>query len=1096
MKSSIKSVELLKNIIIFDGGLLKVPNDFIKDHDYVVKLLKDINELLIDLTKISDKGYVNDHNINLPILNWLLNEYNLVEPKLKSPSLVYSVQLNMLCYNLVLLWLFKIVLILDDWYSIEYINQEKTDLKADITTLHKAILRLIDPKYRLKISNKGLSVVLNSVVGYDSEYELESCVKMTNRLLSIQLAGSTGMVLKVPIVDNELVKRDIKIDKLSVVCYNSIDEIIFDIRGMLYKENDKFLTNLLTKLSVISNIESVLVGDYKLFLFPRSGVKTIIKYLSEYSSKDLIDDSDSLNHDNHEKSLYNLIELLNDICGDKEMSSKLSNSITKSSNKHSSRITYRSGNLRLSVTINKILYICMHESSADLSVLKDFNVFKENMDIVSRSFVTINKPLIIEGCSSKIHIRDTILIAPMGAKSLAGVGNIYGDGYRKIDIGNYRGSMRKLLEDNKELFEKYALQDSIITHKHACSMETLNFSVGKIGVPLTISGIGKSYVLKEWLKNDYKGYQPRDGLVLGNLASLTTPKGARSVGISNFIIPFVSSYRGGRNESFMYGIDHIKEKRSWIDYDLTSCYTTVMSILGQPDYNNAVHIHNETVKRMSTEDLILNYIVLDVEFKFKNTVKYPCIPTRVDDDIDIYPREGRSTITGSEYLVARSMGCFLHVKSGVMVPFIKYNKKDKVLSISTYNGPFMNIVKTLQRKRRDYPKKSFYNYMYKEIGNSIYGQIAMGISGKKSFDIKTKSHVSIQGGILANPILSSYITGFTRALIGECLNNIQQLNGKIVSVTTDGFITDINDLENKMLSLCKDNINCLKLYRDVRRFLTTFEEDSKSEINENALEIKNIEVLGIISCKTRAQLGFSDGGISALSGFQTRNLDKSFLIKEISSLFIDNNRVFEFIQTGLRSANDIYKHGGHVVQKHSDRSFSIEYDNRRRILDNSDSIYNNVILLDSLPWQRVTDYGKIRILKNAISKPVYNKHFVGSSSKSYKSYIETSVRGFIKACLSDINNRYGIPVGYFKGYKSIIDFVYGYKPARVVKLSLSSVSRLKNRNTISRTVPRTVENEMFISYIKETFSDFDDDRFFKELSIESTRLKKELRNKV
>ena len=45
------------------------------------------------------------------------------------------------------------------------------------------------------------------------------------------------------------------------------------------------------------------------------------------------------------------------------------------------------------------------------------------------------------------------------------------------------------------------------------------------------------------------------------------------------------------------------------------------------------------------------------------------------------------------------------------------------------------------------------------------------------------------------------------------------------------------------------------------------------------------------------------------------------------------NAVFEYVQTGLRSATDIYKEGGQVIQKYSDRSFSLEYDNKRRVIE-------------------------------------------------------------------------------------------------------------------------------------------------------------------
>jgi hypothetical protein len=119
--------------------------------------------------------------------------------------------------------------------------------------------------------------------------------------------------------------------------------------------------------------------------------------------------------------------------------------------------------------------------------------------------------------------------------------------------------------------------------------------------------------------------------------------------------------------------------------------------------------------------------------------------------------------------------------------------------------------------------------------------------------------------------------------------------------------------------------------------------------------------------------------------------------------------------------------------------------------------------------------------------------FITSLSKTHKSYIETSVRAFIKACLA-VNQRlrYGIPEDAFEGYKSIIDFIYKHEPAREVKLNFKRVSDLKNRNSISRTVPRTVENEAFISYVKENINCFEDDRFFMELSAESIRLRKKI----
>lgn len=54
-----------------------------------------------------------------------------------------------------------------------------------------------------------------------------------------------------------------------------------------------------------------------------------------------------------------------------------------------------------------------------------------------------------------------------------------------------------------------------------------------------------------------------------------------------------------------------------------------------------------------------------------------------------------------------------------------------------------------------------------------------------------------------------------RSLIAEMLYNVDLLGGQVVSCTTDGFVTDIEDLENKILAL-KLEKSLHQNYRDVR----------------------------------------------------------------------------------------------------------------------------------------------------------------------------------------------------------------------------------------------------------------------------------------
>ena len=76
---------------------------------------------------------------------------------------------------------------------------------------------------------------------------------------------------------------------------------------------------------------------------------------------------------------------------------------------------------------------------------------------------------------------------------------------------------------------------------------------------------------------------------------------------------YISNYKGGRNESFMYGVD-INNGNSWYDYDLVSAYTTVLFKAGHPDYKQGVRVSKEDLKQMSRDYLIYSYTIIKCNF--------------------------------------------------------------------------------------------------------------------------------------------------------------------------------------------------------------------------------------------------------------------------------------------------------------------------------------------------------------------------------------------------------------------------------------------------------------------------------------------------
>jgi len=67
---------------------------------------------------------------------------------------------------------------------------------------------------------------------------------------------------------------------------------------------------------------------------------------------------------------------------------------------------------RVSVTVINNNYFIGHYTSADLSILNDFRDFIKDLDIHDKSYVTLNKPILINGVN--VYIRDTMALTPGG----------------------------------------------------------------------------------------------------------------------------------------------------------------------------------------------------------------------------------------------------------------------------------------------------------------------------------------------------------------------------------------------------------------------------------------------------------------------------------------------------------------------------------------------------------------------------------------------------------------------------------------------------------------------------------------------------------
>lgn len=118
------------------------------------------------------------------------------------------------------------------------------------------------------------------------------------------------------------------------------------------------------------------------------------------------------------------------------------------------------------VTINHQYFLISHLTQADLSMLSDFSEFKNELSIVNGSFVTMRDPIRLD--AKNIHVRDTMLLAPGGNKSLAQIGKLYGEAYEKINVTQDNlNNMQKFIKEDTDMFVRYAIRDALISLKHA-----------------------------------------------------------------------------------------------------------------------------------------------------------------------------------------------------------------------------------------------------------------------------------------------------------------------------------------------------------------------------------------------------------------------------------------------------------------------------------------------------------------------------------------------------------------------------------------------------------------------------------------------------
>ncbi|HWP91558.1 MAG TPA: DNA polymerase [Thermodesulfobacteriota bacterium] len=217
--------------------------------------------------------------------------------------------------------------------------------------------------------------------------------------------------------------------------------------------------------------------------------------------------------------------------------------------------------------------------------------------------------------------------------------------------------------------------------------------------------------------------------------------------------------QGGRVESFYIGRI---ENENLAYYDVVSLYPS--SAMLQPLPSDTTKWEDLTQLRGKKRNIFLEkgHGFIEVEFQFKKSVNYPCLPVAsVRDKITYYPSSGISYCTLEELRLAKRIGLkHYHIKSGyAFLP-----------RIEECNHPFKNYMEDLLKLKNEAVKGTIDYEMYKLLMNSLIGKT---IEKNDYFDrnnpilSKRNGKRLTSTGKLWMPEVYTLILGKSRAIIGE-----------------------------------------------------------------------------------------------------------------------------------------------------------------------------------------------------------------------------------------------------------------------------------------------------------------------------------------
>lgn len=634
-------------------------------------------------------------------------------------------------------------------------------------------------------------------------------------------------------------------------------------------------------------------------------------------------------------------------------------------------------------------YLLSHFSRADIPSLKDFEWDESDMMdglMNIRGVYTGSKDIEVnldDKVKLKIQLRDTINLAPAMKKKLLDIGKMLG--IKKIELGKDEEkdldiieNMKEFMFDDYEKFKEYGILDARITTEYAHQLIIINMKeTGKHNLPRTLTSIATSKLISMWKEEKWIKNKKKPELEVCGKTTYTYKRYSNNTGkLSNvskddylmnvkWRIDFVANtYHGGRNEQFIFGATWID---NWSDWDLRSAYATSMCMIGLPNWETTKVIYDiEELYKLEITDLAY----AQVEFKFPESIRYPCLPVRGGDSGLIFPFEGNSLCGLQELKLAKKLiddagEGYIRLLEGV---YVETDKKRKVFQkFIEYCYKERNKAKLRKDSNGKTNSKNLFNYFWKEMSNSTYGKTAQGLRIRKIFDLTSMDVKPLPECQITQPFFASFITSMVRASLAEVMNKLPR-DKMIFSVTTDGFLTNASDED---ISKSQDGEICVALTKQI------------TELGDktNILEVKH-RCKQALGWRTRGQATIKEADdwinedgdedrdnniVLAKSGIKLNDrYEKYEENKKIVGYFFKRKYNHKLLYKNFSGIREMTEGRIDLVDKPVIRNLSMEFDWKRMPSFTKDVTvrFNGKdyahIYMETIPWKSLEEFSKLK----------------------------------------------------------------------------------------------------------------------------------------